>query len=96
MFRVLYLLLILIVITAIADTNCSNNEFNEMCDFDHADNVTNHQLQVCMANGHKDLPAVNRKHLRILPSTIVGYRNVSVSRYSILNNSYWLVTLKWI
>ena len=85
MFRVLYLYLILIVIAVIEGTSCSDSKFNEMCDFDHADNVTNHQLQVCMENGHKDLPAVNRKHLRILPSTIVGYRNVCVSRYSILN-----------
>jgi len=61
-----------ISITVIESMNCSR-VLNAICDIDHVDNITNPHSQTWIAREiNKDIPALNGKHLRILPSASVG------------------------
>lgn len=62
-----------ISITVIENMKCSR-VLNAICDIFYADNMTNPQhSQTCIAKEiNKDIPALNGKHLRILPSASVG------------------------
>ena len=64
-----------ISMTVIESMNCGS-VLNAICDIDHADDIymTNPHSQTCIAREiYKDIPDLNGKHLRILPSASIGY-----------------------
>ena len=82
MFQGRNLLLLPIVMAVIKGINCNNVVLNEMCDFDHTDNIdnlTNYQPRMCMARDRQEMSDLDGIHLRILHSATVGYRHVNVT-----------------